>query len=195
MTLVKYALYSKGEQVHASVWPAMSTQNHHIDFGCRQYAFEGRCFVVVSCGFMTEERVPQRYGLQGLRSLDANGGSGIIGPDGEYLAGPLYGREDILYAEIDLKEIIRGKYSLDVVGHYSRPDVVQLLLDERPRQPVIPVTAEPSAETEEEVFAMLDDIVAKAEERGAQRALAELEAAEMPRNRAERRRMQRDRDR
>ena len=137
MTLVKYALYSKGEQVHASVWPAMSAQNHHIDFGCRQYAFEGRCFVVVSCGYMTSALPPSRFGLKNVKSLDANGGSGIIGPDGEYLVGPLYGKEDILYADVDLKKIIDGKRLSDVVGHYARPDVVQLLLNESPQPPVV----------------------------------------------------------
>ena len=136
MSLVKYAMYARGEQVHAAVWPAMTSQNHHIDFGCRQYAFEGRCFVVVSCGYMREDLVPEQYGLSGIRSLDANGGSGIIGPDGEYLAGPLYGREDILYAELDLTRTAQGKYNLDVAGHYARPDVVQLILNETPQTPV-----------------------------------------------------------
>ena len=103
----------------------MSVQNNHIDSGCRQYAFEGRCFVVVSCGYMTLALPPSKFGLNNVKSLDANGGSGIIGPDGEYLVGPLYGKEDILYADVDLKSIIDGKCWSDVVGHYERPDVVQ----------------------------------------------------------------------
>ena len=137
MPLVRYAMYSKGEQVHCSVWPAYSFQNDHIDFGCRQYAFEGGCFVLVSCGLWNAETIPAELGLQGRPLLDANGGSGIIAPGGNYLAGPLYNSEDILYAEIDLEQIVPHKQLLDVVGHYARPDVVQLLLHDEPRPPVV----------------------------------------------------------
>jgi len=137
MPLVRYAMYSKGEQVHCSVWPAYSFQNDHIDFGCRQYAFEGGCFVLVSCGLWNAGTIPADFGLQGRPLLDANGGSGIIAPGGNYLAGPLYNKEDILYAEIDLEQIVPHKQLLDVVGHYARPDVVQLLLHDEARPPVV----------------------------------------------------------
>jgi len=137
MPLVRYAMYSKGEQVHCSVWPAYSFQNDHIGFGCRQYAFEGGCFVLVSCGLWNAETIPADLGLQGRPLLDANGGSAIIAPGGNYLAGPLYNKEDILYAEIDLEQIVPHKQLLDVVGHYARPDVVQLLLHDEARPPVV----------------------------------------------------------
>lgn len=132
MTLVKYAMFARGEAIHASVWPAMRSQNAHIEFGTRQYAFEGRCFVIVSCGYLTPALVPERYGLHGA-ALDANGGSAIINPQGEYLAGPLYDREGILYADLDLDELAAGAYWSDITGHYARPDVVRLVLDDRPR--------------------------------------------------------------
>lgn len=175
MPLVRYAMYSRAEQVHAAVWPAFSTQNHHIDFGCRQYAFEGACFVVVACGYLTEALVPEELGIRGQAILDANGGSGIIGPDGEYLAGPLYGKEGILYADIDLEQIVARKHFLDVTGHYSRPDVVQLLLHDEARPPVM-VSDEGVDEEREEALAMLGAMIAEAEERGAERARAETEA-------------------
>ena len=137
MPLVRCAMYSKGEQVHCSVWPAYSFQNDHIGFGCRQYAFEGGCFVLVSCGLWNADTIPADLGLQGRPLLDANGGSGIIAPGGNYLAGPLYNKEDILYAQIDLEQIVPHKQLLDVVGHYARPDVVQLLLHDEERPPVV----------------------------------------------------------
>jgi len=130
MTLVKYAMYAQGEQVHCGVWPAFSMQNDHIDFGTRQYAFEGACFAIAACGVITPGSLPQRYeASEGV----ANGGSGIVGPDGKYLAGPVYDREEILYAEIDLEATIREKHSRDVAGHYARPDVLQLLVNTRPK--------------------------------------------------------------
>src|SRR3990172_10906548 len=90
MTLVKYAMYARGEQVHASVWPAWSMQRDHIQFGTRQYAYEGKCFVVVSCGLFDFSAIGDRH-----RKFFANdrptadGGSAIIGPDGGYIAGPV----------------------------------------------------------------------------------------------------------
>lgn len=130
MTLVKFAMYARGEEVHASVWPAWSFQKSHIDFGCRQYAYEGGCFVIASCGVLLPDTLPQE-----MRSgfTQAGGGSGIIAPSGEYIAGPVYEKEEILYAEIDLEAVIRAKHSRDVAGHYARPDVVQLLLNDRPQ--------------------------------------------------------------
>ena len=130
MTLAKYALYAQGEQVHCAVWPAYTSQNNHIDFGMRQYAFEGACFVVSSCGVVTPGSMPERLG--GDRT-PANGGTAIVGPSGEYLAGPIYGVEEILYAEIDLETTIRERHSRDIAGHYARPDVFQLLMNAAPK--------------------------------------------------------------
>jgi predicted amidohydrolase len=130
MTLVKYALYAQGEQVHCSQWPAFSSQNEHIDFGTRQYAFEGACFVVSACGIVPNGKRSKE--LAGL-TRSANGGSAIIGPNGAYLAGPIYGKEEILYAEIDIEQAIREKHSRDVAGHYSRPDVLQLVVNMKPK--------------------------------------------------------------
>ncbi len=130
MTLVKYALYAQGEQVHCAQWPAYSSQNDHIDFGIRQYAFEGACFVVSACGVTPKGRLPKE-----LFSDDrpANGGTAIVGPRGQYLAGPVFDKEEILYAEIDLEDAIREKHSRDVAGHYARPDVLQLVVNTRPK--------------------------------------------------------------
>ncbi|MBI5287553.1 MAG: carbon-nitrogen hydrolase family protein [Chloroflexi bacterium] len=130
MTLAKYALYAQGEQVHCAVWPAYTSQNHHIDFGTRQYAFEGACFVVSSCGVVTPGSMPDHLG--GDRT-PANGGTGIIGPNGEYLAGPVYGVEETLFAEIDLEAALREKHSRDIAGHYARPDVLQLVVNAAPK--------------------------------------------------------------
>jgi predicted amidohydrolase len=64
------------------------------------------------------------------------GGSAIVSPLGEMLAGPLYDQEGILYAELDLAEVARSKFDFDVVGHYARPDVLQLLINKQSAPPV-----------------------------------------------------------
>jgi nitrilase len=65
------------------------------------------------------------------------GGSAIISPLGQLLAGPVFNEDAILLAEIDLGEIARAKYDFDVVGHYARPDIFQLHVNEKPAPPVI----------------------------------------------------------
>lgn len=138
MTLVKYAMYARGEQVHASVWPAWSTQRDHIQFGTRQYAYEGKCFVVVACGLLQAEVIPEswRGGIPPSGQI-ADGGSAIIAPDGSYIAGPVYEEETIVYGEIDLAQVALAKRLVDVAGHYSRPDVVRLLFDQSPHDSLV----------------------------------------------------------
>lgn len=131
MTLAKAAIYAQGEQVHCAQWPAYTSQNDHIGFGTRQYAFEGACFVLSACGIVPDGKFPKQIGIDPVK---ANGGSAIIGPDGNYLAGPIYDTEEILYAEIDLADAIRNKHSRDVAGHYSRPDVLQLVVHGKRKQ-------------------------------------------------------------
>jgi nitrilase len=76
--------------------------------------------------------------LEGIEELESQpevmcrGGSVIVSPLGEVLAGPLYDEEGILYAELDMGEVVRGKFDFDVVGHYARPDVFKLVVNERP---------------------------------------------------------------
>jgi len=65
------------------------------------------------------------------------GGSAIISPLGEVLAGPLYDAEGILYAELDMGEVVRARFDFDVVGHYARPDVLQLRVNDRPLRSVV----------------------------------------------------------
>jgi predicted amidohydrolase len=160
MTLAKYALYAQGEQVHCAMWPAYAGQKNHIDFGMRQYAFEGACFVVSSCGVITPGSLPKSLGGDALRP---GGGSGIIGPDGEYLAGPIYDKEETIYAEIDLEAAIREKHSHDVAGHYARPDVLQLLVHAE-RKPIMTFGTTPQLEeplegaTAEEVVDRLEAV-------------------------------------
>jgi predicted amidohydrolase len=161
MTLAKYALYAQGEQVHCSVWPAYTSQNDHIDFGTRQYAFEGACFVVSSCGIARPGSLPTNLRDQ---AVEANGGTAIIGPNGRYLAGPVYDIEEILYAEVDLEKAIREKHSRDIAGHYARPDVLQLVVNATTK-PIArflasdSLTAEPmEAATAEEVVDRLETV-------------------------------------
>lgn len=149
MPLARFAMHAKGEQVHVAAWPD-APESHHI--ASRHYAFEGRCFVICAVGFLRDADVADDFELAGaLRAGLAvegdgdqliSGGSGIIGPDGEWLAGPVFGRKEIVTAEIDLDRIAEEQQALDVAGHYNRPDVFRLTVDERPQVQVSWLTPE-----------------------------------------------------
>jgi len=138
MPLARYALYAQGEQVHASLWPSV---NENFLLACRSMAFEGRLFVIVSGTYMTKSAIPGDFELieemGDLPEVISRGGSAIIGPDASYLVGPVYDEETILYADIDLELGLQGKQTLDVVGHYARPEVLKLYVNRKEMTPVV----------------------------------------------------------
>ncbi len=144
MPLARMALYAKGIQIYlaptADSRPTWQATLQHI-------ACEGRCYVLGCNQYVTRADLPEDLAehpeLKDLPEVLCRGGSAIVSPFGEYLAGPLFDQEGILYAELDPDQVIQSKFDFDVAGHYSRPDVFQLSVDERPQRPV---TLRPGAE-------------------------------------------------
>jgi nitrilase len=139
MPLARFAMHAKGEQVHVAVWPD-TPEIHHL--ASRSYAFEGRCYVLCAALYLPASAipgdVPSHDAIVELADSDGlllAGGSGVIGPDGSWVAGPVEG-ETIVYAELDISAIAAEQQSLDVAGHYNRPDVFRLLVDTTARDPV-----------------------------------------------------------
>jgi len=89
-------------------------------------ACEGRCFVLGANQFTTG---PFPSESETSDNPGSRGGSVIVSPLGEILAGPAYGEESVLVADLDLDDVVRGKFDFDVVGHYARPDVFHLSVD------------------------------------------------------------------
>ena len=103
-------------------------------------ALEGRCFVLTACQFIRKKEFPDsvRVSLgESAETVLMRGGSAIISPLGKVLAGPYFEGETILTADLDLNDIGRGKFDFDVVGHYCRPDVFQLIVNEAPTPAVV----------------------------------------------------------
>ncbi len=136
MPLFRTAMYAKG----VSLWCAPTVDDRDCWQATMQHiAVEGRCFVLSACQYLLRSDCPADYdAMQGNdpATVLIKGGSVIVSPMGTVLAGPLRDGEGMLIAELDLKEIARGKFDLDVVGHYARPDVFRLLVDENPKQAV-----------------------------------------------------------
>ncbi len=137
MPLARTAMYSKGVEIYLAP-TADSRETWQATL--RHIACEGRCFVLGCNQYVTKAMYPAE--MEGLEELAdqpevmCRGGSAIISPMGEVLAGPLYDAEGILFAELDLAEIVRSKLDFDAVGHYARPDVFQLIVNEHPAIPV-----------------------------------------------------------
>jgi nitrilase len=137
MPLARMAMYAKGVSLYlAPTADSRDTWQSTL----RHIACEGRCFVLGCNQFVTKSMYPPDFpGIEELASqpeIICRGGSAIVSPLGEVLAGPLYDQEGILIASLDLSEIARSKFDFDVVGHYARPDVFQLTVNESPRRPV-----------------------------------------------------------
>ncbi|MGI8431314.1 MAG: carbon-nitrogen hydrolase family protein [Chthoniobacterales bacterium] len=127
MPLARQALHNSGEHIHVAVWPTVH-EMHQI--ASRHYAFEGRCFVLAAGLVMQVKDLPNE--LRTAPELAATpdkfllrGGSCIIGPDGKYLVEPVFESEVTLIVDLDLHAIDREKMTLDVSGHYSRPDLFE----------------------------------------------------------------------
>lgn len=134
MPLLRTAMYAKGVEI----WCAPTVDERDVwQCSMRHIAHEGRCFVVSACQVQPS---PAALGID-VPGWDRdrpliNGGSVIVGPLGDVLAGPLKGETGLVVAAIDTDELIRARYDFDVVGHYARPDVFSLSVDERARKTV-----------------------------------------------------------
>lgn len=137
MPLLRMAMYAKGVQLYCA--PTADDRDTWLGT-MRHVALEGRCFVLSACQYLTRGTCPPDFAaIQGddPKTVLMRGGSCIIAPLGQVLAGPDFEGEGILTADLDLAEIARGKYDFDVVGHYARPDVFRLHVNERAALPVV----------------------------------------------------------
>lgn len=128
MPLARQVLHDSGEHIHVAVWPTVH-EMHQI--ASRDYAFEGRCFVLGAGLLMRVRDIPAQMQVVPELCDDPDrfllrGGGAIIGPDGSYIVEPLFDEERILMADLDLEAIDKERMTLDVSGHYQRPDLFDL---------------------------------------------------------------------
>ena len=146
MPLARAAMHAKRETIHVAQWPGV--KDLHL-LASRHYAFEGQCFVAAAGAVLTRgdvlagfdslglEQHPGRTLLEAIPGDDGTlllrGHSAIVAPDASYLAGPAPAQATTLYADLDLGRITQGHLALDVDGHYARPDIFQLTVNDRPQ--------------------------------------------------------------
>jgi len=160
MPLARATMHAQRETIHVAQWPGV--KDLHL-LASRHYAFEGQCFVAVAGAVLTRGDMlagfdslglgahPGRALLEAIPGDDATvllrGHSAIVAPDASYVAGPAPAEATILYADLDLGRITRGHLALDVDGHYARPDVFQLLVNDRPQSNVQFSTRSPKGDS------------------------------------------------
>lgn len=153
MPLLRAAMYGKGVRIYFA--PTFDARDSW-QISMRHIALEGHCFVVTCNQYLTKEIYPTDLAcydeLKDQPEVLHRGGSAIINPFGEYLAGPIWDKEEIGYAELDLGQVEEAKFDFDVTGHYTRPDVLQLHINEAKKDTFVYKNkeAEPSHETASE---------------------------------------------
>ena len=128
-SLFKLALLGMGTQIHIAQWPSFGMYPDPIDFNIRQFAYEGKIFVINTLGVTDKQNVAvysdspeEADNFVGTKG----GGSAIIGPNGEYLSGPVRDIETIVTAEISLEDALPHKMEINLLGHYTRWDILSL---------------------------------------------------------------------
>jgi len=134
MPLLRTAMYQQGVEIYCA--PTVDDRETWLPT-MRHIALEGRCYVLAACQFMRRSDYPEDYATQFGTDPDdilIRGGSAVISPQGAVIAGPVYGEECILYADVEKSEIIRQSLDFDVTGHYARPDIFSLTVDTRSKR-------------------------------------------------------------
>jgi len=137
MPLARYSLYAQGEQLHIAAWPGSPGITRDIT---RFVAREGRVYCVSVGGVLTANDIPDSFPLKEAALQEGSsylsGGSMVVAPDGEVLAGPVADEETIVYADLDMNLVLEERQNFDPAGHYGRPDVFRVMVNRSRQEPL-----------------------------------------------------------
>ena len=133
MPLTRQALHDSGEHIHVALWPTVH-EMHQV--ASRQYAFEGRCFVIAAGQMLKATDFPTELKLPDSLARDPQqwvlrGGSCVINPQGKYVIEPVFDQEKMIVCEIDLDLVIKERMTLDTSGHYQRKDIFTFAVNKK----------------------------------------------------------------
>ncbi len=143
--LARYALMAQGEEIHVAQFPGSMVGQvfaDQMEVAIRQHALEAAAFVVNATGWLTEDQKAQiDPGGTMLKALSGGCHTAVVSPEGAHLAPPLTQGEGLLIADMDMSLRLKRKRMMDSVGHYARPELLSLMLDNRPKpvaDPAVP---------------------------------------------------------
>lgn len=150
MVLPGYALMALGTQIHVATWPFawhLDPDRNSAPLVSQAFAAQGGCYVIATTALLRPEDVQEAYRELAISRIDEwvdakQGGCRIIAPGGDVIAQAAGDEETILTASVSLEAVLRIKVDIDVGGHYSRPDVLQLLINRRPLERVVEVNSD-----------------------------------------------------
>ncbi len=134
---------AQGTQIHVAAWPFARhvTESNPVNglLLSRAFAVQGSCYVIAVCNLLSPEDVPEPYRdlVRERSNGNGEGSSYIIAPGGEVIASAPAEKETILMASVSLEAVIQSRAVIDVGGHYSRPDILQLQVNRDPLDPVV----------------------------------------------------------
>jgi aliphatic nitrilase len=138
--LARYALMAQNEEIHVAQFPGSMVGPifaDQIEVTIRHHALESGCFVVNATGWLTEEQIAKISPDENLRrALRGGCMTTIVSPEGAHVVRPLTQGEGILLADLDMRLIVKRKRMMDSVGHYARPELLHLVLNDRPARPM-----------------------------------------------------------
>lgn len=139
--LARYALMAQYEEIHVAQFPGSMVGPifaDQMEVTIRHHALESGCFVVNATGWLTDEQIRSITPDEGLqKALRGGCMTAIISPEGKHLAPPITEGEGLLVADLDMSLIVKRKRMMDSVGHYARPELLSLSLDNRPTAPMV----------------------------------------------------------
>ena len=123
-----YNWIMQGVQIHCSLWPGLQSTKVESDICSRAFCRSGHAFGIISSGYFREQDLPKKFYKNSAFNIPGMicGGSGIVNPWGEYIAGPVYDEETIIYGDIDLSESDKARFAVNLTGNYSRWDLLSL---------------------------------------------------------------------
>ncbi len=176
--LARYALMAQHEEIHVAQFPGSLVGpifGEQIEVTIRHHALEAGCFVINATGWLSDEQIGSITPDAGLqKGLRGGCMTAIISPEGKHVVPPLTEGEGILIADLDMSIITKRKRMMDSVGHYARPELMHLVLDNRPTAPLQPL---PAAFTQPEPRSLSDGERNETADRAADQRIAVLRGA------------------